>query len=504
MGDIYYLKINNAIRVYYNNLYKFLILRIFMRELKKEEDLMVELDSKFQNKLFTELIKKYSRQELSKKLCKSESILYHYKNNKVKAIPKIVLLRAIKLSSFSEENFEENILRTFSAKDSIKEIMQKGTRINNKKIKERFSIKFGAFSLLKPNNGLLTLDVLSWLMKNNWIANLSQQNGLIKGAKIKRISKKHIQITYFVYNKKTKKCEPYLISLPKSLVLDKNLFYFLGLLFGDGLSGARVGIVNKDKELIMWTSNFLKKYFGNNLRKSQLVLYKTHSDPEIKEFVDWLSPLSERTEVYYNLNARGNYVFNIFITNKILRRILDDFLDNLENLFLSLTHSQKGAFLAGFFDAEGNVNKLDRNLRFSQKIENKVKVILSVLGKEGYHTRYDGSNIIIGFNKEYKEDLNIFKEQIFPFLKQSKKTKETKELIEGYIMREEYRPLLEIISNNPGLSQKQISILIQRVKCNGKLFALFYSGLVDRKRIKVSESFKYYINSQGLKYLEKN
>lgn len=475
-----------------------------MREMKKEEDLMIELNSKFQNKLFTELINKHSRQDLSRKLCKSESILYHYKNNRVKTIPKIVLLKAIKLSSFSEGDLEGNILRTFSAKDSIKEIMQKGARINHKNIKERFSIKFGSSSLLKLDKGLLTLDVLSWLMKNNWIANLSKQNGLIKGAKIKRISKNHIQITYYVYNKKTKKCEPYLISLPKNLVIDTNLSYFLGLLFGDGLSGARVGIVNKDKELIRWTSNFLKEYFGNNLRKSQLVLYKTYSNPEIKEFVDWLNPLSERTEVYCNLNARGNYVFNIFITNKILRRILNDFLDNLENLFLSLTYSQKGAFLAGFFDAEGNVNKLDRNLRFSQKIETKVKIILSILGKEGYHTRYDGSNIIIGFNKEYKEDLNLFKKQILPFLKQSRKTKEAKELIEGYIMREEYRPLLEIISNNPGLSQRRISPLIQRVKCNGKLFALFYSGLVDRKRIKVNESFKYYINSQGLKYLEKN
>lgn len=490
--------------MYYNKVYKFHFFYYFMRELKKEEDLMVKLNPIFQANLFSELIKKYSRKELSKKLNKSEPLLYHYKNNKVKAIPKVVLIKAIDLSDFSKKDFKENILKKFSAKESIKEIMDKGAKINHENIKKRFSIKFGAYSLLNEKRGLLNLDTLEWLDKNKWIEKLKKQKGLIKNVQLKKISRKDVEVNYFAYNKKTKKCEFYITFLPRNLVLNNDFSYFLGLLFGDGLHGARVGIVNKDKTIIEWTSNFLKEYFEKNSRKSQLLLYRDSLGLKIKNLCNWLEPLSEVVEVYNNPKARGNYVFNIFITNKILRRILDDFLFNLENLFSHLGDSQKGAFLAGFFDAEGNVNKLDRNLRFSQKKENNVKIIQAILDKEGYHLRYDGSNIIIGYNKKYKGDLNLFKKQILPFLKHSKKAKEAKELIEGYLVREEYKPILEFILKNPGISQKKVAINFQRIKYYRKLLALFKAGFVDRKRNRIDESFKYYITNQGLKYLEKN
>jgi len=472
-----------------------------MRYLKKEEDLMLELDPKFQKELFLDLLKNYNRKTLSENLNKSEPILYHYKNNRVKAIPKVVVLKAVKLSKYSRENLSRHILKTFSAKESIRKIMEFGAKINHKQSKERLSIRFGAYSLLERKKGLLMLDVLNWLDKNQWIERLKKQKGLIKQTKIDKITKTYIKISYLVYNKKTKKCEPYSIFLPRFLVIDNNFCYFLGLLFGDGLHGARVGIVNIDKDLIKWTASFLRDYFKHNIRKAQLFLYQKQPPTKIKELFRWLYFLSEKVEIYHNSKARGSYVFNIFITNKILRRILDDFILNLEKFFINLSYTEKGSFLAGLFDAEGNVNKLGGNLRFSQKKENNVRIIQSLLEREGYHTRYDGSNIIIGFRNKYKKDFKLFKKQITPFLKHSIKTRRAEELIKGYLVRRRYKPLLQIILENPNILQKQIAIRINKTRCQRELVALLNAGFVSRKKKRVDESFKYNITNKGLKYL---
>jgi len=461
---------------------------------------MLELNTKFQRELFTELLKKYGRKFLSKKLRKSSPTLYGYKNNRSKAIPKIVIEKAIKLSNFSEKELSKNIIKTFSAKESIREIMRLGAKINHEQLKQKLSIKFGSFDLLQEKGDLLSLDILNWLNKNQWLEKLKTLRGFFKNPKIEKISRNNIRLSYFTYSKSTKRIEKYFVSLPKKLKFNLDFCYFLGLLYGDGLSGARIGIVNKDKNLIEWTAKFLKKYFNNNKIKSRIFIYN-NSIIKTKDLLGWLNSFSNEAEIYYNPKARGKYVFNIFITNSILRRLIEDFFNNLESLFLKFNFEQKGAFLAGFFDAEGNVNKLDGNFRFSQKIENKVAIIRKLLEKEGYHTRYDGSNILIGYKQEYKNDLKLFEKQILPFLRHSQKQKEAQELAQGFLVRAEYKPILEIISLNNNITQKEISKMINRAKCYGKLLALFKAGFVNRTRNKVDESFKYLITNKGLEYL---
>ena len=367
-------------------------------------------------------------------------------------------------------------------------------------MKEDLSIKFGAYSLLQRKGDLFYLNVLNWLKKNNWIEKLSKQQGLIRDTKINRISKQNIKISYRAYSKRTKKLEPYIIGLPRMIELNEDFFYFLGLLHGDGLSGARVGIVNIDRNLIAWTSKFLRKTFKHNRLKSQLSIHN-NSKVEVKELSEYLNKLSDEFMVYHNTKARGKYVFNIFITNNILRRIINDLIENLENLFLDISFQQKGAFLAGFFDAEGNVNKLDINLRFSQKKEENVRILQTLLQNEGYHIRYDGCNVLIGYKQKYRDDLKLFEKQIFPFLKHSQKKRQTKELQEGYLVRKSYKPILKIIKENPRISQKQVATKINRVKCHRKLIALLNAGFITREG-KIGERFKYEITDRGTKYLE--
>jgi hypothetical protein len=471
-----------------------------MRQFKEEEDLMVQLKPEFQNDLFSNLLKRFDRNILSQKLGKSESILYHYKNNRVNAIPYLILKRAANLLELNEDEMQASILRWFSAKENLKQVFKQGSFFRRKQLQENLSIKFGAYSLLKSKDNLF-LDTSEWLNKNSWIEKLNSQKGFARDAKLSKVSEGNIEIKYKVYSRTKQKLDDYTVYLPKTIELNSDFCYFLGLLYGDGLSGARVGIINKDIQLITEASKLMRKYFQNNRIKAQISIYKNNPRINLDVLIKWLNLLADETNVYKNANAKGNYVFNIFITHNILKRIINDLLDNLEGLFSKLNFQQKGSLLAGFFDAEGNVNKLDRNLRFSQKIKNKVETIKNLLKKEGYHIRYDGSSIIIAFREEYKMDLELFKKQILPFLKHSEKTQEAKELIEGFLVRECYKPILKIILKSPNISSTDIAKKINKVKCCGKLLALYDAGFVKRDRTQVDESFKYAITDKGLEYL---
>ena len=189
------------------------------------------------------------------------------------------------------------------------------------------------------------------------------------------------------------------------------------------------------------------------------------------------------------------------ITNNFLRRIINNIYSNIVKLFSDLSFKEKGAFLAGFFDAEGNVNKLDKNLRFSQKIKDKVEAIMTILKKEDYHLRYDKSNIIIGFRKEYSEDLNLFKKQIMPFMKHLDKRKEVTDLLKGYYVKDSYKSLVKVINNNPGCVHNDIAKVLNRRKVRSKLTALTEARYIMRERKKIDEPYKYYITKNGLSWL---
>lgn len=470
-----------------------------MRYLTKREDTMLKLKPEFQKEIFEKLINRFNSKEISKKLKKSRGLIYHYKNNLVKNIPESVVKNATKILDLSEIELSKNIIKRFSAKKEITNLLNSGRDIKCQKAKEQFKININSYNLLKRENSILYLNIKKWLEKNSWIKKLNKQKGLIRNVILKN-NNDGMFISYLGYNRKFKKMSFYKVFLPEKLAINNEFCYFLGLLYGDGLNGARVGVVNKDRGLINWTSKFLTKYFPSNRIKTQLTLHKNKHGVDVSELSQWLRSISEEFTIYENPNALGNYVANVYITNNILRRILDGFLLNLKIFFKYLNFEQKGAFLAGFFDAEGNINKLDKNLRFSQKTYLKVNSIIDVLNLEGYHTRYDGSNIIIAFKKDYKTDLDLFKKQILPFMKHSQKAEKVKELLSGFLVEPRYRTILQIIKDEPYLIHNVIARKLGKVKCQGELVALYKAGFVIRIG-GVGESFKYDITEKGLMYL---
>lgn len=473
-------------------------LKEFVNE--KYSDIRIILSKDFQNRIFSELIDKYSSKKLVSILNISRGMIYHYKNYRVNNISLEIFKRITTLLNLNEEEVKRNIIGVLTIEEIKNKGLILGRNLRIKKAKEKFKINLSLSEYLIKKNGILILDLFLWLEKTNWINRIKSQTGIIKNVKDVKILHNYIEIEYEAYKngKGFEYCKSY---LPKQIILNNDFFYFLGLKFGDGTSGARVGIVNKDYDIIKNAYYFLKKLFPDSKIYLDLNCYDKSDKILVQNVLNKFRTISFDIDVYQIPTLLGNYCFSVYVTNRIFSRVLYHLIENLDELLKIMNFEQKGAFLAGFFDAEGNVNKIDGNLRFSQKIKRNVEIISNLLLKEGYHIRYDGSNIVIAYKKEYHEDdLKLFERQILPFMISSIKRKETKDVIKGYLVKEDYKEIVKIISKNPDITHKVISTKINRRKCSAKLRALLNAGYISKKG-KMGETFKYRVTPLGTQWI---
>lgn len=470
---------------------------------KFDSNLKLILNPEFKKMIFKEVLDKYSPDKLALILNISRGMLYHYKNNRTKSVSLPIIEKVRRILNLNDEEIERNTINILTSKEVKDKGLIIGRELKSKRAKEKFTINLSVIDLLRKKDNLFTLSIVEWLEKTDWINKIKSQSGVIRNVRDMQFFNDNIKIEYEAYKKGKGfgKCISY---LPKNIMLDNDFFYFLGLKFGDGTSGARVGIVNKDYFLIKHSFDFLKKLFPYSKIYLDACFYKKSNKLLIQNIVNKFSSISNQIDVYHRPNFPGDYVFSVYTTNKIFSRIIYWLIENLNDLFKITTFEQKGAFLAGFFDAEGNVNKLDGNLRFSQKIERNVEIISKLLINEGYHIRYDLSNIVIGYKKEYnKPDLNLFKRQIFPFIISPTKKNEINDVMNDYLVKEEYKKIVEIISKNPGINQREISLNLKSKKCHRKLSALLKARFI-KKEGKVGESFKYKATVLGLQWIGGN
>jgi len=466
----------------------------------------IELKQEFQKNLFENLLGIYDYEfgcvtKISKLLNISRQTIYAYRYGYIKSVPKRLLIKIQKILKLKEDTITKNTLNITSDKEIKNKGLIKGREFRKRKIKNHFKINSSVLDMLRKDDDGYYIDLLDWFKETKWIDKLKICTGFVRILKNPEVTNNHIILYYTSYNKKSGRSEEYTTYLPRKLYFNKEFLYFLGFMYGDGLSSARVGIINKDLNLIREIARYLKDIFPNSKIEGQIYVYKKDIDKEklcseIKNYVDHIT-------IYNNFKAAGEYVFAVSITNNFIKRILDNIFENMIELFNKLSLYEKGAFFAGFFDAEGNVNKLGKNLRFSQKSENKVEIIISLLNKEGYHTYYDGSNICIAYHKENrKSDFNLFEKQILPFIKHIEKKKESSELLSGYLVRDCYKPIVKIISKNPGIDNNGLFKITKRKRNQRQLTALTDANFVSRNRKKIDESFKYYVSEKGLKWIQ--
>ncbi|MAG52578.1 MAG: hypothetical protein CMH62_01305 [Nanoarchaeota archaeon] len=69
--------------------------------------LMIELKPEFQRELFTKLLRQYKRFPLAKLLKRTSSLIYHYKNCRVRGLSIVVATKAIELADISKRELEK-------------------------------------------------------------------------------------------------------------------------------------------------------------------------------------------------------------------------------------------------------------------------------------------------------------------------------------------------------------------------------------------------------------
>jgi hypothetical protein len=458
----------------------------------------IVLKPKFQKEIFKQLLKQYERYSLMKDLGISSSMLYHYKNYRVKNISQNMMDTIRQLLKLSADKTNENILKSYSLKKSKADILAKGRAINTVLKKELANSDINTREFVKKD----CIDLEAWLNKTGWVDKLKSQSGLIKNVEEMQIKEDRILYSYEVYNRIKGSFDQFKITIPKKIAISTDLLYFLGLRFGDGSGHSRFGVINKDVDISEFVFRFLKSTFPESFVHLDVHKYKLFNKEKMRGVLDSLNELMGDLHFTKNESAPGDYALNVYVINSILSRCMRSIFNDLLGFFNVLDFNLKGAFLAGFFDAEGNVNIQRGNMRFSQKIQKNVAVMRVLLSKEGYHVAYCGGNLVVGFRKEYnKQDLELFKRQILPNMRHRSKILAAHNLVKGYLVKEEYKKLVHIIAKNPGVTTKQLFKLIGKKHYWDELRALFRAGYVLRDRRKADESFKYHITTLGFKWL---
>lgn len=157
----------------------------------------------------------------------------------------------------------------------------------------------------------------------------------------------------------------------------------------------------------------------------------------------------------------------------------------------------KGSFLAGLFDAEGNVNKWDNNLRISQLTKENVDLIKFLLDTEGYHFNYDGCNFVIG-NREMsrKDDFIKFKNEILPHMNHPTKIRDLNDIFDGNLTKESFKVIVQMISERPGLNQNQLREILHK-RCYRELKALVKENYL----ISTEYPHKFFVTDKGIRWV---
>lgn len=373
-------------------------------------------------------------------------------------------------------------------------------KINKKWKKLKQSVKI---ENCLENNEFLYFNNKKWIKESNYIERINKTPFIINILSIKYFKNK-IKIKYDYYNPHKKSKEILFREIPLKFKLDEEFLYFLGLWCGDRF---RVGISNSCLELLGFTSEFLRKrleqpegfILGEVLSSHELSKeeWKLH-DKILKK----LGATKIRNRIDKRKINRKNVSYAILLSNNyIIWHIFRTLENNLDIIFNNLNEQFRYAFYAGFFDAEGYVDKYHKLLEFHQYIKNYhiVKPLLKHLKKDKFNVFYYNGKVIRMNNKN--NNFELFYKKIFPYLRHPDKISEIQDLISNNLTKREYILFIYWISKNPNKTSKEIAKSFNQsyVHTLLKISALFKQGIICRKR--KGRAFYYYITEKGEKMI---
>ncbi len=360
----------------------------------------------------------------------------------------------------------------------------------SKIIIERKSEKVSTNSLIK--NGLL--DILSVIPTNT-----------TKNKKIHVITKDNNRIIVWIPSCK------YWLDITRNLLLDNDLFEFLGLIQGESYKkfarGSYLDFTNSEPNLINKFLNFCEKklnipkklwigevaYTGNALSKMQKESLKRYWNRHCNINLRKISNVHIYKSKSENHISKALYgTFHVRFTSQVAGEIVIGILRNVQNQKILFEDERFSyAFLRGLFAADGsvvinpnrNLNKL--TLTFENKEEcSFYEEILNFL-KISYNINQPNRNIeITGWNNFYK----MFENKIFEF-----HTPRNIKFINGFLKTKKTRTLLNYLS--PLLSENMTYLLLAN--------ALNLDPSGSRKVLNNLEEQKYVskrINKENIEY----
>lgn len=382
------------------------------------------LNSDFQKKIARKIISKYKTQrKAARYIGISQPELYFILKCRRKSILEESLIRLLNGCSMEIKSIKKFIIKTENEDDYRKELAFN----MNKPKKKASELDVDGTQVISGN----TLDVHKLLLESGYLKGLESCKGLVKLLKKPEIKNGKIILKLRVFNPRLRKFINKRISLPPKITVEKELSYFLGLTMGDGLGKHRMGVINKNLDVLDFVFNFLLNFFKRDDIIGSVFIHKRS---EMKNKINHIKKLRKigikRFKLVKNFRAYGSFVYSVYVNCQPFSKILLYLIRKIKIIWPNLDTTVRDAFIAGLFDAEGNVNQRDRILRISQMTPINIDIIKFILTHEGYKFRFDGANFIIGYKGFKERDFKIFKNQVIPHMKHNDKVNKARIIIE--------------------------------------------------------------------------
>ncbi|MBU0898595.1 MAG: hypothetical protein ABIH55_04895 [Nanoarchaeota archaeon] len=255
------------------------------------------------------------------------------------------------------------------------------------------------------------------------------------------IDNKIIRIRYFDSNKYWKT-----VILPTNIEWSENLAIILGFWLGDGVTKKPKNIpyrpyltfVNRDITLLTKIKEFFVKTLmqNENVFDIEIIEGSLLNNKISKEYKKEIRILSNK--IRWKVHGRWNSIGTcLHIRNTPLAFLFNYLLINIEDLLDKSSKNIKGAFLAGYFSAEGNVSTINKWFSFNETKKDRRNLIISMLKNIGFSAEDFGDRVNIAHRNNIREkDTKLFNKFIKNHLISYPKKKQTEMLIKGCFQRD--------------------------------------------------------------------
>lgn len=160
------------------------------------------------------------------------------------------------------------------------------------------------------------------------------------------------------------------IEIDRILTVNEDLMWFLGLWEGDNADNKRrLGIGNTDLEVIKRATRFLKSWVG---KKEISVVLEFPQGMEITEekklsILQTIDIDNAKSIKCKNKDGRKKFFIVVKIDSAPLKNLFLSIRQVISKEIIELDENLRSAFVQGFFDAEGSINKIKKITSFWQR-----------------------------------------------------------------------------------------------------------------------------------------